>query len=295
MTCRQSQPLRRACVEVLSQRGSQRVEVGLARQGRDGGQVGRRTDGAMPAGQVAVPRHERHLDAAGEQVEGDVDAGQTGTDDDDPLGLAGDESAERARRPRVLDDGRRSFGGQQRRHRPRQRLGHRARRSTGRQGDAVGGEHPPVGEPDTGRLPRRQPHDLAVLEPHVGGGEDLAEVAAVGDAGREAVEGGDGVGVEPAAQVVGVVGPRRHPRRRDVQQVPGVGRAVGGAGARSARRVDDGDAGVRAAAPQLRGDQHARGPTPGDDDPWPRLGAWPARLDSRCDPRAPVRARLSAP
>ena len=257
--------------EVGSQCPAQRVEVDSRRQCGHRRQLRRWSAGAVATRQLAVTRHERDLDSAREQVQRDIDPGEPGSDHEHPIRLLRHQPAERARRPRIFDDRARAVAGQHRRHRPGEGFRHRSRRPPGRERDAVGREDAAVGEPDPRRTTRRQPHDLAVLEPHVGAREDVAQVAPVRDSRREPVEVGDPVAFEPAAEVVGPVGPGRHPSGGDVQQVTGIGRAVGRAGARPAGRVDDRDAGVGPTTPELGRDEHPGGTASGNDDPRSRL------------------------
>jgi len=196
-------------------------------------------------------------------VFGDIDAGEPGADDEHAFRLGGVEASEGTRRPRVLDQHGRGGAGRWRKG-AGERLGRAARSSARCKADSIGCQYPPVGEGDQRRLAGRETHDLAMLESYTSLVQQLVQIAGICEPGCEAVNSGHGAFLQPPAEMAGILRPGRHPFRNHVEQVAGVGGAIGRPGPRTTRRIHDGDLGVGTAHPQVGGQQYARCAAPHD-------------------------------
>ena len=116
------------------------------------------------------------------------------------------------------------------------------------------------------RRARRQADNFGILDPYVGGRELFLQVAAVRETRCEALDRRDRSFVEPAAEMIGIVGPGGHALRGNVQQVGRVVGAIRRAGARATRRVDQRDLCFWFAPAEMYRGEHARSATAHDRD-----------------------------
>ena len=178
-------------------------------------------------------------------MQGHVDARESGTDHQDALEPARTESRERTRRPGIQHDFAVGSRSQHRRERTLQRLGHAPVGTSGRQDNGVGRQGTAVAQLHLRAFAGHQADDLGRLDAHVDAHELFLQVAAIGKTRCEPEGRGDGVFVQPAAEVVGIVWPCGHATGGNVQQVDGIAGAVRHAGTGAAGRVDQRDLGVR--------------------------------------------------
>ena len=226
-----------------------------------------------------MPRQQGDRGAACREVQRDVDAGEPGTDHQDVGGPARSESFQRARRPRIQHDPAVSAVGQHRGEGTFQRIRHAALRTPGREHHRVRRQITSIVERQPHRSPRRQPHHLGGLDSHIGGEELVLQIPAIGKSRGEAFGRRDSSFVQPTAEVLGIVGPRRHARRGNVQQMRRVIGAVCGAGAGTARGIDQRDLRVRFAAAQMDRGEHTRGSPAHDRDTHHRRRVYPVGID----------------
>jgi len=114
---------------------------------------------------------------------------------------------------------------------------------------------------------RAQRDDFGGLDAHVGRDELVLQITAVRQSRREAFRRRHGSLVEPTGEVVGIVGPGRHSRRRHIQQMRRVVGAIGRPGAGTPGRIDQRDLRVGLAAAQVHRSKNSRGSAPNYRDP----------------------------
>ena len=214
-----------------------------------------------------MTRQQGDRGAARDQRQRDVNPGESRTDHQDARGAARTERRKRAGGPWIHNNLAAAGAGRQHRgESPFQRLGHAALGAPGRKHDGVGRQATSVLQRHAHRRAGRQADNFGVLDPYVGGGQLFLQVAAVRETRCEALERRDRPFVEPAAEMIGIVGPGGHPLRRNVQQMCRVVGAVRRPGARATRSVDQRDLCFGFAAAEVYRGEHARSATAHDRD-----------------------------